>query len=258
MGVIRMRSSLRTTFVCAASAALILGSAGVASADTISTSSTDASYDATTKTFTMYVGESATVTLTYGVTNPEKLSTGGGKPVWGPGEQGCELKGGAENKLVLDAVAASTDGGALALADPVVFEACEEVVDGEKVAATEDMSFTATAPGVVDVSFVKDAATVVDSKVTSAVFNTESAGFQVIILAPEDGRDAPAIANDYLHNVADGATRAACQEANGTNRDKANWHGQLINKIAQYFEGQSFTEDEEWIVVAKVREYCGV
>ena len=252
-----MRSSLRTTFVFAASAALVIGSTGVASADTISTSSTDSGYDAATKTFTMYVGESATVTLTYGVTNPERLNPGGGKPVWGPGEQGCELKGGAVNKLVLDAVAASTNGGALALADPVVFEACEEVVGGVKVAATEDMSFTATAPGVVDVSFVKDAATVVDAKVTSAVFDTESAGFRVIVLVPEDGRDAPAIANDDLHNVADAATLAACQEANGTNPDKTNWHGQLINKIAQFFDGQSFTEDEEYIVIAKVREYCG-
>ncbi len=101
-----------------------------------------------------------------------------------------------------------------------------------------------------------DVDSVTAKDVTAAGFVTDPASFTVVVLG--EGRDAPAIANDYLHNDADAATLAACQEANGTNPGKTNWNGQLIAKIAHFFEGQSFTEDEEYIVVDKVREYCGL
>ena len=230
-----MRSSLRTTLVCAASAALVLGSVGVASADTISTSSTDASYNAVTRTFTISVGQSASATVGYVAD--------------GTGKNGCDLTG--RGSQVTFGINSSVGGIVSALPASVQFTACPDTDTVYPV-----VSFTGSTPGTTVVSFDVDSVTAKD--VTAAGFVTEPASFTVVVLAPEDGRDAPAITNDYLHNVADAATLAACQQANGTNPDKTNWHGQLINKIAQYFEGQSFTEDEEYIVVAKVREYCGL
>lgn len=228
-----MRSTLRTTLVGAAAAALVLGTSGVASADTISTSSSDASYDAATRTFTISVGQTATATLAY-------LADKTGK-------NGCDLTG--KDSQVTFGVNSSEATVVSGLRQSVQYTACPDVDD-----LPQTVTFTGAVPGTTVVTFDVDSVTAKD--VTAAGFVTDPASFTVVVLG--EGRDAPAIANDYLHNAADEATLAACQEANGTNRDKTNWHGQLITKIAQFFEGQSFTEDEEYIVVDKVREYCGL
>lgn len=229
-----MRSVFTVASICAASAALFLGSTGMAAADTISTSSTDASYDAATRTFTIAVGQTATATLAYAADRT--------------GKNGCDLTG--KDSQVTFGTASSVGGVVSGLAETVQYTACPDEDDPPR-----SVSFTGATPGTTVVSFAVESVTAKD--VTAAGFVTGPATFTVVVVAPE-GRDAPAIANDYLHNDADDATLAACQEANGTNTSQSNWHGQLISKIAQYFEGQTFTEDEEYIVIDKVREYCGL
>ena len=63
-------------------------------------------------------------------------------------------------------------------------------------------------------------------------------------------RGAPAIANEYLR---DRANIADCKDNLGTNKNKSNWHGQLISAVAHEFEGTTFTEAE---VHAFVEEAC--
>lgn len=227
-----MRSTFRTTFATAATAALVLGTSGVASADTISTSSSDASYDSATRTFTISVGQAATATLAYAADQT--------------GKNGCDLTG--KDSQVTFGVNSSSPTVVSGLAQSVQYTACPD-----EDAPARTVTFTGAVPGTTVVTFDVDSVTAKD--VTAAGFVTDPASFTVVVL-DDEGRDAPAIANDYLHNDADPATLAACQDANGTNAGETNWHGQLINKIAQFFEGQSFTEDEEYIVVDKVREYC--
>lgn len=227
-----MRSMFRTTFATAAAAALVLGTSGVASADTISTSSSDTSYDSATRTFTISVGQAATATLAYAADQT--------------GKNGCDLTG--KDSQVTFGVNSSSPTVVSGLAQSVQYTACPD-----EDAPARTVTFTGAVPGITVVTFDVDSVTAKD--VTAAGFVTDPASFTVVVL-DDEGRDAPAIANDYLHNDADPATLAACQDANGTNAGETNWHGQLINKIAQFFEGQSFTEDEEYIVVDKVREYC--
>lgn len=197
-------------------------------------SSTDSSFVSSTKTFTITVGETATAVLTYA---QDKT-----------GKNGCDLTG--KDSQVTFGTSSSVDGVISGLAETVQYTACPDEDDLPRT-----ISFTGAAPGTTVVSFGVDSISARD--VTAADFMTGPATFTVVVVAAE-GRDAPAIANDYLHNDADEATLAACKEANGTNTSQSNWHGQLITKIAQYFEGQTFTEDDEYIVVDKVREYCGL
>jgi hypothetical protein len=136
------------------------------------------------------------------------------------------------------------------MAETVQYTACPDEGDAPRV-----LSFTGATPGVTVVSFDVDSVTA--REVGAEDFVTTPASFTVVVLAAE-GRHAPAIANDYLANDADRATLEACQDANGTNRNQSNWHGQLINKIAQHFEGRTFAKDEEYIVIDKVHEYCGL
>jgi hypothetical protein len=230
-----MRSIFRSLLVGGASAALVLGTAGLAGADTISTSSTDASYDAVTRTFTISVGQTATATLTYAADKT--------------GKNGCDLTG--KDSQVTFGVNTAGDPAVTGLLQSVQYTACPD-----EDTPPQTLTFTGVAAGTAVVSFDVDSVTAKD--VTAAGFATEPATFTVVVLDPEDGRNAPAVANDYLHNAADEATLAACQDANGTNRDKSNWHGQLIAKVAQFFGDETFTEEEEHIVVAKVRELCGL
>jgi hypothetical protein len=90
-----LRASIRAAVVSAAAATLLLASTGTA-ADEIRTSSGDASYDATTRTFTLHVGESATALLTYYVTSS--------------GHSGCDLTGRGSH-VTLGSV--SSDAGVL-------------------------------------------------------------------------------------------------------------------------------------------------
>lgn len=229
-----MRFMFRATSICAATAALVLGAAGVAAADTISTTSTDTSYDATTRTFTIAVGQTATATMTYAVD--------------GTGKNGCDLTG--KDSQVTFGSTSSVEGVIAGLAETVQYTACPDEDDVPRM-----ITVTGASPGTTVVSFEVESVTA--REVTAEDFVTGPASFTVVVVAPE-GRGAPAIANDYLHNTAAAATLAACQEANGTNNGNANWHGQLIAKIAQYFEGQTFTPDEEYVVIDKVNEYCGL
>jgi hypothetical protein len=256
-----MRSSFRTTLLCAAAAALVLGSTASASADDVDLTSSTPTWTVGTDgvpTITLNVGESGSVVVTYVETDPEHLSSGGGKPVMGPGLPGCELKGAKgldpkDTQLVLR-VDDETDGIIALGAQTVTFADCPGTTDGVTVPETRTLTFTGSAAGQTLVSFDVDAATVA----LDGAYFTAPDTFRVVVLAPADGRDAPAIANDYLHNTADAATLAACQVTNGTNANQGNWQGQLINKIAQFFDGQTFTPEEEYVVVDKVLEFCGV
>jgi len=253
-----MRPTFRTTFVCAASAALVLGTSGVASADDVdvtSTAPTAVVVDGI-PTITLDAGQTGSVVLAYDETDPEKLTSGGGKPTWGPGLGGCELKGGPGvdpnlTQLVLG-VHDVTDGVIALGSDSVDFEDCTDVVDGVQVAATRTLTFTAgSVSGETLVSFDVDGRTFA----REGAYFTAPDTFRVVVNADDD-RAAPAITNDYLDKVADEATLAACQAANGTNQDKTNWRGQLITKVAQFFQGETFAEDAEWIVIDQVRVFC--
>jgi hypothetical protein len=83
------------------------------------------------------------------------------------------------------------------------------------------------------------------------------ADFTVNVLDPvvdEPTRDAPAIANEYLRNRADNGD---CQERQGTNKNKNNWHGQLVSKVAKEFAERSFTASQEGVVTTFVESLCG-
>lgn len=231
-----MRFGSRTMLVAAAAAALVVGWAGAAAADDVRTTSTDVSYDASTRTFTLHVGDTATAALSYYAT--------------ATGKSGCDLTG--RGSFVSLGSSSSEAGVVSNLTPEVTYTACGDVDDP----AVQTVTFTAANPGTTTVTFAVDGFSSSSALVSAGTFDLTAATFTVVVLG-NDGRDAPAIANDFLRDVADAETLAACQDVNGTNADKSDWHGQLITKIAQFFEGQSFTEDEEHIVVEKVLEYCG-
>lgn len=228
-----MLFTTRSTFAAVAAAALVIGTAGVASADTISTTSSEATYDAATRTFTISVGQTATATLAYAADKT--------------GKNGCDLTG--KGSQVTFGVDSSADTVLSGVTSSVQYTACPDVDS-----PAQTVSFTGAVPGTTLVTFDVESLTAKD--VVASDFATGPASFTVVVLG--EGRAAPAIANDYLRNDADAATLAACREANGTNPDKTNWHGQLVAKVAQFFEGQSFTEDREYIVIDKVREFCAL
>lgn len=239
-----MRMAIRAAAVAAASTTTLLVTGGAAVADDVAASSADFQLLDGQRTIVLEVGESASVTLSYAVVGEGKNAV--------DGKAGCNLTGQGSN-LTLDVVGTADPGvgaaGVSGLPEEAVFADCGDEVDPTTVL----LAFTATAPGRTTYTFPVDAT----KTVGQGTWNSTAASFVVVVLDP-DGRDAPAIANEWLREVATTAERAACQDANGTNADKSNWHGQLINKIAQFFEGESFTPEEEQVVVDKVREYCGL
>lgn len=72
----------------------------------------------------------------------------------------------------------------------------------------------------------------------------------------DGGRAAPAIANEYLRESATPELVEACREANGTNKNLANWRGKLISAVAREFRGQTFGPDEEHVVTDDVEDRC--
>jgi hypothetical protein len=162
---------------------------------------------------------------------------------------GCNL-GGSANKLVLDVASADTSQVTVA-PSTITIDECGET-NGKTVTVTGAAPTGGTA---VMVSFTIDEdessfrthetgpewnRTVINSKFTN------DAVFYVNVLDPQGPtRDAPAIANEYLRERGDNDD---CMDAQGTNGRpgqkgyKSNWHGQLVSKIAQHFEGVSFTE----------------
>jgi hypothetical protein len=239
-----MRTRNRFAVLAAATTLLLMGGAP-AMADDVDASSAGFQLVDGQNTLVVGVGDSATVTLTYAV-------TGSGKnPV--DGKSGCNLSGGAGTQLVMDVVPeADPVAGAAGVAGmpaTVTFESCDDA----GAPATVTLSLTALSPGVTTYRFVEDAA----ATVGQGSFDTTGATF-VVVVPDDEGRDAPAIANEWLHEVATDAELASCQVSNGTNPGQTNWHGQLISKVAQFFEGQSFGPGEEDVVIGKVRELCGL
>jgi hypothetical protein len=239
-----MRSKFRTTFATAAAAAMVLGTAGLAAADDVE--STSDYFGTDTKMIVMEVGDTASVTLGY-------IATGTGQNP-ADGKQGCNLSGGPGTQLVLDVVgtaapAPETGAGLTGLPATVTFEDC--TVDGAP--ATVQLSFAATSPGTTYFTFPVNT----EETVAQGTFDTSGANFMVTVLAPEadEGRDAPAIANEYLKGLSS-TQLTACKENNGTNKNQANWHGQLISKVAHQFEGQSFGPSREHIVTSFVNGEC--
>jgi hypothetical protein len=173
---------------------------------------------------------------------------------------GCNIAGEAY-KLVLDV--ASADASKVTVSpSTITIDDCDEA-NGKTVTVMGEAPTGGTA---VMVSFTINEAessfrtsetgpppnpTIINSKFTN------DAVFYVNVLDPQGPtRDAPAIANEYLRERGDNDD---CLEAQGTNGRpgqkgyKSNWHGQSISKIAQHFEGESFTEAE---VEAAVETLC--
>jgi hypothetical protein len=234
-----MRSKFRTTFAMAAAAAMVLGTAGLAAADDVNTTSESPTYSVVSgvKTFIMEVGDTASAMLTYSETNTDGVS-------------GCNL-GGRDSAVTLGVTqtAAPTGGAGISgLPQSVTLTDCND---------TETLTFSAVSPGTTTVTFPVSAVVSNKTGAEPGTFNTSGATFVVTVLAPEEdeGRDAPAIANEYLKGLS--STRlTACKENNGTNKNQSNWHGQLISKVAQHFEGQSFGPSREYIVTDFVDGQC--
>ena len=235
----------RTIAALASAAALVALSAPAALADDVTASAADFQVISDQNTIVLTIGEAASVTLTYANTN-------------GDGKNGCNLSGSGDTQLALDVVgtadpidgAAGIDGLPLS----VVFPAC----DDNDLPANQVLSFTATSPGTTSYAFpVNSSSTVAWS---GSTFDTSGSNFVVTVLAPveELGKDAPAIANGWLHNTADADQLEACRQALGNNKNKSNWQGNLISQIAQFFAGQTFTASQEATVVNKVKTLCGL
>lgn len=236
----------KTLTAAAAAASLVLLVPSAASADDVAASSIDFQVVAEQNTIVLTVGESASVTLTYSQTNDD-------------GKSGCNLQG-SGSQLTLDVVGTGdpVDGpaGLSGMPEAVVFESCDDATGADSVVV---LNFAGVSPGTTTFTFSRNAAGTVTNS-PDATYDTSGATFVVTVLAPQEqvGRDAPAVANDWLHNTATLEQLAACRALNGTNKTGSNWHGQLIGKVAQHFEGQSFSTAQEQVVVDQVKAYCGL
>lgn len=253
-----MHFKARSAFATAAAAALVLSSAAPASADDVNVTSSDPVFvtaDDGVPTMTLGVGEKASLLLTYGESNPEKLSQGGGPPIYGPGIEGCELKGAKDvnprdTQLVLG-VDDETDGVITLGAEMVVFEHCTDEVDGVEVPATRTLTLTAgSEAGETMVAFYQHEGTFA---VAGAHFEIPES-FRVVVEA--EGRTATEIANEFLNHLASPEMLLACQAAVGTNGNEQNWHGVLISEVSHQFGDRLFSESEESIVISYLVERC--
>lgn len=225
--------------VALASGALVLGPAIPALADDVSASS--AGFTGGTSTIYLTLGDSASVTLSYLVTGQ------GHNP--SDGKAGCNLTG-KGSQLALDVVTSGDAGVTDLQSNDLVYAACPKDTDPAVITLT----FTATGPGTATYTFPVDAA----ATVAQGSFDTSGAAFTVVVTDPAEGREAPAIANDWLHNTATAGELAACGAALGTNDNQSNWQGNLIADVAQQFPDQTFAPDQEYVVVDAVRELCGL
>jgi len=83
---------------------------------------------------------------------------------------------------------------------------------------------------------------------------SESAEFTGTTGACDEGRAAPAIANQYLRSTDGAGTAAACE---AKYEDSNNWHGEVISAVAQSeLQGQTFTPAQESIVTTWVDNHC--
>jgi hypothetical protein len=182
------------------------------------------------------------------------------------GESGCNLKGGRE--LVLDIYNSAPSSASVTADAEYRYEGnaaqvllkgdCEVAVDGTEIdllkATLTVQALAPTADGApANITFGRNSA-------STALGNTSlvEASFDVTVLAQAvemPSRDAPAIANEYLKQQSNEYTDN-CKAQNGTNKNKNNWHGQLISKVAQEFEGQSFTLAQEDLVTGYVDLLC--
>jgi hypothetical protein len=191
--------------------------------------------EADANTVELEVGDTRDVTITIEV---ESTSDGDGA--------GCNI-GGAGNQLVLD-VASSTPTKVSVTPAQLTFVDC----DDERTVTVTALQPTDGVGAVI--GFTVNGETQLRSGDRRTV---NQADFVVNVFAPaaddEPVRDAPAIANEHLRNRADNSD---CQDANGTNKNKNNWHGQLISKVAKHFDGQSFTAAQEGTVTSYVEGLC--
>jgi hypothetical protein len=172
---------------------------------------------------------------------------------------GCNI--GEDGQLVLDVASADSSKVTVSPAS-ITIEDC-----GETAGATVTVTGAAPTDGTaVMVSFtVNQTESVLRELRTGNPSNptiinskfADDATFYVNVLDPQGPtRDAPAIANEYLRERSENDD---CLDAQGTNGRpgqrgyKSNWHGQLIAKIAQHFDGASFTEAQ---VKAAVETLC--
>lgn len=234
---------MRTTRLAAAVAAIAFVGSNAALADSVY-NDIDATVDATLESMVMDVGDVESVGLYIRV---ENAAAEGGSD--SGGVSGCNLQGG--RRLVLDI--GNTNGGAASVvadtssrfgSDPskVLFTGDCEAGDPKVSILKATLTVTGVAATAVGtpavVSFTKDST----NSTALGNWNLAPASFDVTVVgtAPAPTRDAPAIANTYLSDASDAYTDN-CKAAQGTNKNRSNWHGQLISKVARQFEGQSFT-----------------
>jgi hypothetical protein len=190
--------------------------------------------EADANTVELLVGEAAQVDISIEV---ESTSDGDGA--------GCNIAG-AGHELVLEV---ASDDSAVTVSPPqLTFTDCDDI---RTVTVTGIAPTGATGANVTFT--VDDDATTLR---TGTRRTLNEADFVVNVLAPAEleGRDAPAIANAYLHASDDNSD---CKELQGTNKNKNNWHGQLISKVAKHFEGQTFVPSQESLVTDYVDTLCG-
>jgi hypothetical protein len=191
-------------------------------------------------------GEKETVELLVGESESVNIYIGDVNAPSGD-RNGCNIGGGSGAQLVLDV--SSSDAAVSVTPSQIVFdgdEACEEV----RPVTVTGVSGTGAAGALVSFT-VNPSSKLKDDSLTQI-----DANFVVNVTAPQEleGREAPAIANAYLHASEDNSD---CKAANGTNKNQNNWHGQLISKVAQHFEGQSFAPAQENVVTDYVDGLCG-
>jgi hypothetical protein len=126
-------------------------------------------------------------------------------------------------------------------ASQVTFLACDETVT---------LTVAGVGEGTAEIRFAVNASSTADG-----VNYVAPADFDVVVTGGDPGREASAIANAFL-KAADADQVAACRAANGTNRNQANWDGQLISKVSAQFGDQTFTTAQEQIVIDLVLDLC--
>ncbi len=223
--------------------ALVLSAAGTAHAD-VTYNDINGAVDNAVETVVLAPGETKTVTLTYVNTNEQGVdhdNDDSTPKLYQDTENRCGAHG--TKSLVLD-VSTSNPAVASLNTNQITIQDCD---------GTASVIVTAVGVGTAEIRF-----SVAQSSTASGTQWTTPADFDVQVVAPDPGRDAPAIANEYLHQAATQTTLDACRSALGTNKTKSNWHGNLISMVAKQFEGQTFTTAQETTVVTFVRQRCNL
>jgi hypothetical protein len=229
-----MHRLVKTLIGGAAGAALIIGTAGIAQSDTIYIDLvTNPGSDDVTLDLADGSPQTATITLEVATANDDN-------------KNGCNLTA-SGSQVRFDVVVNTVSGTASTLDKSVVtFTDCT---------TPQTIGVSATAVGVIGVTLTYKDHVSGSSPLTAADWNTAGAAFSVTVIdSTQTGTlDAPEIANAYLSDRLDNSD---CKEAFGNNKNKSNWHGQLISAVAQHFQGQTFTNSTKAIVEDYVEDAC--